>query len=72
MDYNLSGGGQHFIRMSETICKHLMGEDQLTSETMRQAYLLGWAIEMVDFSTRRLIVKLFSHFFVNFDRWLCH
>lgn len=48
MDYNISGGGEHFIRMSQVVYKHLMGEDQLTAVTERQVYLLGWAIEMVD------------------------
>lgn len=62
MDYNLSGGGEHFIRISQAVCKHLMGEDQLTSETIRQVYLLGWAIEMV--GCFFLAVKPFTFFLI--------
>lgn len=65
MDYNLSGGGEHFIRMSQVLCKHLMGEDQLSSETVRQVYFLGWAIEMVGFGNRcGGLTPQFTYFFL--------
>lgn len=70
MDYNISGGGEHFIRMSQVVYKHLMGEDQLTAVTERQVYLLGWAVEMVTFEHTPFNCK-FIFFFLNFDRWPC-
>lgn len=47
MDYNLSGGGEHSIRISQEVFKHLVGEDKNTPENNRKVYLLGWASEMV-------------------------
>lgn len=67
MDYNLSGGGEHFMRMSQVVCKHLIGEDRFTSETMRQVYLLGWALEMVNFVSNHLTIKSLIFFLFHFQ-----